>query len=126
MSISILGIKRGAVFSSRYYQSFGIMQARDKVNKTLTALLSIIFAYTLISSLAKFYKDEIGNRLYVDHDQFPSEIPSLIICPWSYNPLSNVAMIASKDNFSLENMESLPRVKDSVTVEITIKASYSE
>ena len=101
------------------------MSHRQVVNNILIALLSAAFVYTFISSFIKLGRDEIGSKTYEKSENFPHRFPSLVICPWIYNRKSNVPEITLKNNFTLEDIEKLPRIQDLVTVEITVKEEYS-
>lgn len=101
------------------------MAPGEVVNNILTALLTVAFVYTVISSFIKLSKDEIGSKNFESTKLFPHQFPSLVICPWVYG--SNVPKINALNNdFTLEDIEKLPRIQDVMTVKVRMSESYTK
>ena len=77
----------------------------------------------LILSVIKLAKNEIGSRT---HTETNSQVvfPSITICPLEYKK-ANVNEISLNSNFTFEDFEKLPSIKDNVIVQMIFLKSYS-
>ena len=93
------------------------------ISKALACILTIAFCIMLILSILKLSKNEIGSRT---HTETNTEVvfPSITICPMEYN-VANVNEIAIHSNFTFEDFENLPSIKDNVIVQMIFLKSYS-
>ena len=92
------------------------------ISKALACILTITFCIMLILSVLKLAKNEIGSRT---HTETNSEVifPSITICPMEFN-VANVNEIALHSNFTFEDFEKLPSIKDNVMVTMLMLKSY--
>ena len=93
------------------------------ISKALACILTIAFCIMLILSILKLAKNEIGSRT---HTETNTEVvfPSITICPMEYN-VANVNEIAIHSNFTFEDFEKLPSIKDNVIVQMFFLKSYN-
>ena len=93
------------------------------ISKALACILTIAFCIMLILSVLKLAKNETGSRT---HTETNSQVvfPSITICPMEYNA-ANVNEIALNSNFTFEDFEKLPSIKDNVIVQMIFMKSYS-
>ena len=93
------------------------------ISKALVCILTIAFCIMLIVSVLKLAKNEIGSRT---HTETNSQVvfPSITICPMEYNK-ANVNEISLNSNFTFEDFEKLPSIKDNVIVQMIFLKSYS-
>ena len=93
------------------------------ISKALACILTVAFCIMLILSVIKLAKNEIGSRT---HTETNSQVvfPSITICPMEYN-VANVNEIAIHSNFTFEDFEKLPSIKDNVIVQMIFLKSYS-
>jgi hypothetical protein len=93
------------------------------ISKALACILTIAFCIMLILSILKLSKNEIGSRT---HTETNTEVvfPSITICPIEYNK-ANVNEISLNSNFTFEDFEKLPSIKDNVIVQMIFLKSYS-
>ena len=92
------------------------------ISKALACILTIAFCIMLILSVLKLAKNEIGSRT---HTETNSQVvfPSITICPMEYNK-ANVNEISLNSNFTFEDFEKLPSIKDNVIVKMILLKSY--
>ena len=92
------------------------------ISKALACILTIAFCIMLILSILKLAKNEIGSRT---HTETNSQVvfPSITICPMEYNK-ANVNEISLNSNFTFEDFEKLPSIKDNVIVKMLLLKSY--
>ena len=92
------------------------------ISKALACILTIAFCIMLMLSVLKLAKNEIGSRT---HTETNSEVifPSITICPMEFN-VANVNEIALHSNFTFEDFEKLPSIKENVIVKMLLLKSY--
>ena len=92
------------------------------ISKALACILTIAFCIMFILSVFKLAKNEIGSRT---HTETNTEVvfPSITICPTEYNK-ANVNEISLNSNFTFEDFEKLPSIKDNVMVTMLMLKSY--
>ena len=76
-----------------------------------------------IVSVIKLEKNETGSRTHIEKNT-QVVFPSITICPMEYN-VGNVNEIAIHSNFTFEDFEKLPSIKDNVIVQMIFLKSYS-
>jgi hypothetical protein len=93
------------------------------ISKALACILTIAFCIMFILSILRLAKNEIGSRT---HTETNTEVvfPSITICPIEYNK-ANVNEISLNSNFTFEDFEKLPSIKDNVIVQMIFLKSYS-
>ena len=93
------------------------------ISKALACILTIAFCIMFIFSVIKLAKNETGSRT---HTETNTEVvfPSITICPMEYN-VANVNEIAIHSNFTFEDFEKLPSIKDNVMVQMVFLKSYN-
>ena len=93
------------------------------IRKALACILTIAFCIMFIFSVLRLAKNEIGSRT---HTETNTEVvfPSITICPMEYNK-ANVNEISLNSNFTFEDFEKLPSIKDNVIVQMIFLKSYS-
>ena len=93
------------------------------ISKALACILTIAFCIMFIFSVLRLAKNEIGSRTYTETN---TEVvfPSITICPTEYNK-ANVNEIPLNSNFTFEDFEKLPSIKDNVIVQMIFLKSYS-
>ena len=75
-----------------------------------------------ILSIVKWTKNETGTRTYTEKIT-PFMFPSITICPTEYN-LTNVKAISLYSNFTFEDFQNLPSIKDNVVVSLMLLKTY--
>ena len=92
------------------------------ITKALACILTIAFCIMFILSILRLAKNEIGSRT---HTETNTEVvfPSITICPIEYNK-ANVNEISLNSNFTFEDFENLPSIKDYVIVNMMLMQLY--
>ena len=93
------------------------------INKALACILTIAFCIMFIISVIKLAKKETGSRTYYTETNTEVIFPSITICPLEYNN-ENVNEISLHSNFTFEDFEKLPSIKDNVMVTMLMLKSY--
>ena len=92
------------------------------ISKALACILTIAFCIMFILSVIKLAKNETGSRTHTETNP-KVDFPSITICPLEYNR-ENVNEIAIHSNFTFEDFEKLPSIKDNVMVTMLMLKSY--
>ena len=92
------------------------------ISKGLSCILTVAFFIMFMISVIKLVQNEVGSRT---HTETISQIvfPSISICPMEYNT-ENVNEIFLPWNFTIEEFDKLPSIKDHVTVRMMVMKSY--
>ena len=92
------------------------------ISKALACILTIAFCIMFIFSVIKLAKNETGSRT---HTETITQVvfPSITICPMEYN-IENVKEISLLSNFTFQDFEALPSIKDNVIVNMMLMKSY--
>ena len=92
------------------------------ISKAVGTILTIAFCIMFIVSVLKLAKKETGSRT---HTETITQVvfPSITICPMEYN-IQNVKEISLLSNFTFEDFEALPSIKDNVIVSMMLMKSY--
>ena len=93
------------------------------ISKALACILTIAFCIMFIFSVIKLAKNETGSRTHTETNP-KVDFPSITICPLEYNR-ANVNEISIHSNFTFEDFEKLPSIKDNVIVQMIFLKSYS-
>ena len=92
------------------------------ISKALACILTIAFCIMFIFSVIKLAKNETGSRTHTETNP-KVDFPSITICPLEYNR-ENVNEIAIHSNFTFEDFEKLPSIKDNVIVKMVLMKAY--
>ena len=92
------------------------------ISKAIGTILTIAFCIMFVVSVLKLAKNETGSRT---HTETITQVvfPSITICPMEYN-IENVKEISILSNFTFEDFEALPSIKDNVIVNMMLMKSY--
>ena len=92
------------------------------ISKALACILTIACCIMLVLGVLKLAQNEIGSRT---HTETNSEVifPSITVCPMEFN-IANVNEIALHSNFTFEDFEKLPSIKDNVIIQMIFMKSY--
>ena len=92
------------------------------ISKAVGSILTIAFCIMFIVSIIKLAKNETGSRT---HTETITQVvfPSITICPMEYN-IENVKDISLLSNFTFEDFEALPSIKDNIIVNMMLMKSY--
>ena len=93
------------------------------ISKALACILTIAFGIMFIFSVIKLAKNETGSRTHTETNT-QVVFPSITICPMEYNK-AYVNEIPLNSNFTFEDFEKLPSIKDNVMVQMIFLKSYS-
>ena len=93
------------------------------ISKAVGTILTIAFCIMFIISVLKLAKKETGSRTYYTETNTEVIFPSITICPLEYNN-ENVNEISLHSNFTFEDFEKLPTIKDNVIVKMFLLKSY--
>ena len=92
------------------------------ISKALACILTIAFGIMFIFSVIKLAKNETGSRTHTETNS-KVDFPSITICPLEYNR-ANVNEISIHSNFTFEDFEKLPSIKDNVIIQMIFMKSY--
>ena len=81
------------------------------------------YRYAVVTYICDYWaKDETGTRTHTEtNTQFM--FPSITICPTEYNS-ANVKLISLHSNFTFEDFQSLPSIKDNAVISVMALKSY--
>ena len=92
------------------------------IRQLIQCVLTVSFLVLFILSIIKWAKNEIGTRTHTQ-TIMPFMFPSITICPTEYNS-AYVKTISLYSNFSFEDFQNLPTIKDNVIITIMSLKTY--
>jgi hypothetical protein len=93
------------------------------ISKALACILTVAFCIMFIVSVIKLAKNETGSRTHIETNT-QVVFPSITICPFEMIPSGNVNEILLHSNFTFEDFENLPSIKDYVIVNMMLMKLY--